>query len=525
MRFPPSLGDWSKTYYTLEFDHAKNCLSVKTCVLNVFQRIGRFFGAYQNTIWTQPKIDKLVERYKADDASLKNIEDLVKRINEKGKKIHVTLPHKNEPPGLSPPSPPAKVLEPEEVKQDKEIEAKSSKEDAQTIPQSKEQSKLPAKKESPPPAEAKDAREVKQEQNEETEIISTEDFSPLDTFTHTSISKATRFINEFDPQTKFSLLWSFVDGSPNREIPYSDLPATVENGLYQVSILDLELFIKDIDKSIETLLSLAEQIDPSLHPICENIVTRLDEIRETATLLIESVDMQEHAGLVLDEDTFASLKLEPKNLDLRLRIQLKDALEDLERKMLHQFYGELAHLTLNGGNNSHLVTLGLEKLRDFITSRSPRAKMVMDRGNMGVAEFVHEYCLKKLFGTSVLSEIVPDLKTMRNGNLTTVARPVNLHGLHFICYVETKEGLYALDSIGSKKTLIRSGNPTFTLENPEPATVCVGDAFYASCTPLSIDQISVPRQKENNCYLAAGWLTFSTFLYFYNQSIAAAKQP
>lgn len=359
----------------------------------------------------------------------------------------------------------------------------------------------------------------------------------LEGFLCKDIKQSEEFIDDFSIKLSFPEdLWALSEGSATTGLPYRNLAGTCLNDIYYIEEEEWIEFKENLRLSIKTMtdfLSHSEiEKNKTLHKICGKIFVNLAEISSEAGTLGSPEEASEKA--------FSSLKL-----DISLICQLRKELLKTERSRLLEFLGHLANLTLTGevanespeqsnsissifnsiiscftgGGRSQKLTQGLEKLRDFINQRSPRQKKVMDVGQFGVAEYIYGYCLKSFFNIESLDEAKKHIAFMTNKiqsgeELIELAAPRNV-GYHFVCDILTDKGYATLNSMGTRKDLVHD----FTAERCEEAQVFlkVSESFYETCQPLVLENINVPEQKENNCYLAAGWLKFCVFLHFFMQ--------
>jgi hypothetical protein len=343
-------------------------------------------------------------------------------------------------------------------------------------------------------------------------------------FHATNIESSIKSIEQFDIRSSFpNELWELADNFPSTKIPYSDLQGDYVNSNYHIAYHEWQRFNQSLEVSLLTLLDLSEEPQVKAHSalsdVCAEMVERLMDIQTLAHF---------YGGRgVLKPEIFSALKL-PNTLKNRLGIELRK----IEREHLLEFLGNLAALTLNKSNTrgmqkifervfklfgygnmpdektkSQKITRGLEKLRDYINLRSPRQRANMGPGKTGVAEFIYRFCLDTL-----LAEEKNFLLQKMKGNekLVDIAAARNIGGYHFVCDLLTDQGIATLDSIGSKKIL---GSHLF----PDDDNLVLSESFYHSCKPLALDHITVPIQKDNNCYLSAGWLKFCVFLHFFEQ--------
>lgn len=354
---------------------------------------------------------------------------------------------------------------------------------------------------------------------------------------HTArLEKAVKSIDDFDIHSDFPYeLWSFSDNFPTAKIPYRNLEGECFNDIYHITNEEWVNFNNHLQTSLSTLLDLSETPEVKKYDLlsesCAKLINQLLEISYTAEVF---------AGMnEISAEMFSSLKIENP-----LLTQLGNELRKIERDRLLEFLGHLAVLTLNKNENlpkrmgivevffkilgypskqpslsesakSRKITQGLEKLRDYINLRSPRQERVMSPGKMGVAEFIYGFCFKTLFPELGDREKYTKKMTEFNDSgdrLIEMAAARNIGGYHFVCDILTDKGVATFDSMGTQKILGTS--LTFQNEN-----LAVSQSFYQSCKPLEFDQINVPIQKNNNCYLAAGWLKFCAFLHFFEQSV------
>lgn len=369
-------------------------------------------------------------------------------------------------------------------------------------------------------------------------VLNETNLTPFLNIFHTAnLEKAVKWIDDFDIHSDFSHeLWSFSDNFPTVKIPYRNLEGEYFKDTYHITNEEWVNFNDHLQTSLLTLLDLSETPEVKKHDLlsesCSKLINKLLEISYTA---------EAFAGMnELSAEMFSSLKMENP-----LLTQLGSELRKIERDRLLEFLGHLAVLTLNRNENtskrkgivevffrilgypsiqcslsesakSRKITQGLEKLRDYINLRSPRQERVMSPGKMGVAEFIYGFCFKTLFPE--LSDKEKYTKKMTEFNdsddrLIEIAAARNIGGYHFVCDVLTDKGVATFDSMGTQKIL---GNSlTFQNEN-----LVVSQSFYQSCKPLEFDHINVPIQKNNNCYLAAGWLKFCALLHFFEQSVS-----
>lgn len=346
------------------------------------------------------------------------------------------------------------------------------------------------------------------------------------------LENSVKFIEQYDINSAFpSDLWDFADNFPSAKIPYKELEGSYINSNYYIDHDDLTRFKDNVQNSILNLLELAETPQVKAHGplsgICSQIIDQLIQIQYLSEAC-EGMDP-------LPSEMFSSLKL-PNRLTTQLGIELRK----IERDRLLEFLGHLAALTLNKQDSktqklidlvykffgytdekgsldpktkSQKITMGLEKLRDYINLRSPRQRRDMKAGRTGVAEFIYQFCLKTLLFED--KEKLLNLMTGQNDaccEQIDVAAARNIGGYHFVFDVLTDKGIATLDSIGTRKTL--GSNLASNYDN-----LILSKSFYDSCKPLHLDNINVPVQKDNNCYLSAGWLKFCTFLHFFEQVI------
>lgn len=314
-----------------------------------------------------------------------------------------------------------------------------------------------------------------------------------------TFENSTDFIKKFSIDSKFSsCLWAFAHAFPSKEIPYEDFDPKKEK---------ISDFLKSIEKSIIALkecVALYKQF-PALCEKIEDLVKTLEGIKVSAQSLISEQRF--------DEKTLSALKVPSFQKD-----NLRFELIQIEREDFLNFIAHLHVVSSYNKSSSASIAEGLHKLRDYIIKRNPR-QHDMSLGRFGVAGYIFEYCLQRLFLKINMSEIayITDkmrIKRKEEESLIHLAEVENTGG-HFVCHVLTDKGEACLDSMGSRKTLYSSQY----LKERSHSVMVVSESFYQSCRPLQFDNIQVPNQQANNCYLAAGWLKFHTFLHFYLQSI------
>lgn len=358
----------------------------------------------------------------------------------------------------------------------------------------------------------------------------------FNTLKSTNFEKAVKFIDHFDIRSTFSSdLWDFADNVPSVRIPFRNFEGNCVSNRYYITNAEWIRFKNDLQVSILTLVDLSESAELSGHGTLLDVYARLINKLIEISAQAESADGMNE----LSPELFSSLKMENK-----LITQLGMELRNIEKDHLLEFLGNLAALTLNRNANSHKmnrlvaifsrlfgyppvqplvsqgaksqkITKGLEKLRDYINLRNPRQRVNMSFGKMGVAEFIYGYCLKTLLPEFNDRDQYTRKMTKKkhfDEELIEVASARNIGGYHFVCDVLTDKGVATFDSIGPKKTLDTC--LVFDSDN-----LAVSKSFYNSCRPFAFDDVSVPIQKDNNCYLAAGWLKFCIFLHFFEQSM------
>lgn len=325
----------------------------------------------------------------------------------------------------------------------------------------------------------------------------------LNSFFESNTEISENIVNNFSVESKFpKFLWDFIENFPTlcgeREKPNSDY----------------------LDVKVEDIINYAKHLDDILS-IFENTLLLNEVINQTELLRVSNEIIDDIKRVIQETKKFKSndkcrlTELEFTGLKLNINIihKLEKTLKSIERLDLLEFISSLSDLTRHGENkNSCKITEGLEKLRDYINFRSLRLNEKMSKGKMGVAENIYNYCFNTLFPTGEDQETIKHLMLVDRGASGTTVASTRVKWSHYTCFMLTDKGITELDSIGSKKSNVNN------FESDDKAEELVlSDAFFDRCVPPSYERMSVAVQKDNNCYLSAGWLKFCTFLEYFEQ--------
>jgi hypothetical protein len=317
--------------------------------------------------------------------------------------------------------------------------------------------------------------------------------------------QAIQMVDDFNVKSTFPCdLWDLSENHPTDRIPFRNF--NEEEGKEEYFDLDkVKEFNNRLDTSIQTMLDLSLQMKDhdEIKKVCEELTEKLFAIKANAEKIL--LDM---TSIDYTPEFIASLKM-----DDRLIMQLKNALKQAEREHLLKFLSNLATLTLEGKNqNCQKITNALEKLRQYITERHPRLRQVMGFNQCGVAQQVYDFCLEAFLSNVQEKETVFGKMTKKSNNdqEVIVASARNL-SCHYTLNVRTNAGIVNLDSVGSRK------NSGYSFDAND-SNLILSELFYRSCQPIPMENITVPSQANNNCYLSAGWLKFCTFLHFFEQT-------
>ena len=88
------ITSWNREFYSVEINPKNGDLSVEKRVLNIFERVLRyFFGEHENTIFSQHKIDELASNHPLQSDE---VQELVDKLNQLGKNLIFNPPaHEN----------------------------------------------------------------------------------------------------------------------------------------------------------------------------------------------------------------------------------------------------------------------------------------------------------------------------------------------------------------------------------------------------------------------------------------------
>jgi hypothetical protein len=319
-------------------------------------------------------------------------------------------------------------------------------------------------------------------------------------------------IDKFKITSRFSRdLWHVAESSHNGKIPYKDLEGQNCDGDYYIEKEQWNAFDKNLTNSIKAL-SFYEEVkqNQDVYDTFVALIDKLNDIKDRWEK-IEQVKFKDSTFALLSKEEFSSLKM-----DNKLTTSFQKELRKAESGDLKRFLLSLVDLTLKGNLNSDKVTIGLDKLREYIVHRSPRQEQAMAKGELGVAEFIFHYCMNAFFPTD--EEQLKIMKLMASTKDRIVASShLDIEHAHFWCNVLTDKGTYTFDSKKRKKIPVEEKQVFINDNAHKESNLILSHSFHQSCQPLSLANISVPIQRNNNCYLSAGWLKFCTFLHFYHQ--------